>query len=280
MQLTELVASEANLPIESLMLLRHSNESTRFLIDCGASIEEYTAIQPRGSKYDYFRDLEHPIRAVIVIVEDHVYGVFQVAGIVRSGTNFEVASPEYVKFDRGRDKASRDCHYFRLEQIPLSAVGRRIRGWEKRTQTPVQRFGDSFFKQIEVDDPVQTVSVESLRSQHQLQVNAGLRLTSAERRNQLQESNAPPVRVAVLGYEYLRNPLVVAEVLHRAEGVCERCRNPAPFRRKTDGTPYLEVHHCLPLAKGGLDTVSNAKALCPNCHRHAHYGDAELKKGM
>lgn len=274
MQLTELVASEAGLPVESLMLLRHSNESTRFLTECGASIEEYTAIQPRGSKYDYFRDPDRPIAGVIVIVEDHVYGVFRIAGIVRSGTNFEVASPEYVEFDRRRNKASRDCHYFRLEQISVSAVGRHVRGWENRTRTPVQRFGDSFFMQIEVDDPVQTVSVESLRSQHQLQVSAGLRLTSAERRIQLQESNAPPARVAVLGYEYLRNPLVVAEVLHRAQGLCERCRNPAPFRRKTDGTPYLEVHHRIPLAAGGLDTVNNAEALCPNCHRHAHYGDA------
>jgi len=34
----------------------------------------------------------------------------------------------------------------------------------------------------------------------------------------------------------------------------------------------LEVHHKVPLAEGGDDTVENAIALCPNCHRHAHYG--------
>ncbi len=256
------------------MLLRHSNESTRLLSECGASIEEYTAIQPVGTKYDYFRDPEHPMKAVIVIVEDHVYAVFRVAGVLRSGTNFEVASPEYAEFDRRRDKASRNCHYFRLEQIPVSAVGRCIHGWEGRTRTPVQRIGDSFFNQIEVDDPVQTISIDSLRSQYQLQVNASLRLTSAERKQLLLESIGPPVRVAVLSYEYVRNPLVVAEVLHRANGMCERCRQPAPFRRRVDGSPYLEVHHSVPLAEGGLDTVGNAEALCPNCHRHAHYGDA------
>ncbi|WP_256325004.1 HNH endonuclease signature motif containing protein [Nitrosomonas sp. Nm132] len=42
--------------------------------------------------------------------------------------------------------------------------------------------------------------------------------------------------------------------------------------RKHDGSPYLEVHHKIPLAFGGEDTVVNAIALCPNCHREAHYG--------
>ncbi len=41
----------------------------------------------------------------------------------------------------------------------------------------------------------------------------------------------------------------------------------------SDKTPYLEVHHRIPLAKKGEDTVANAIALCPNCHRKSHYGD-------
>ncbi|SFB88291.1 HNH endonuclease [Marinospirillum celere] len=52
----------------------------------------------------------------------------------------------------------------------------------------------------------------------------------------------------------------------------QACGTPAPFNRKSDGTPYLEVHHKTPLALGGEDTVENAIALCPNCHRKAHYG--------
>jgi 5-methylcytosine-specific restriction protein A len=73
------------------------------------------------------------------------------------------------------------------------------------------------------------------------------------------------------GIRYQRNPDVVAAVLERANGHCERCRNPAPFLR-SDGTPYLEVHHSIGLADGGPDTVANALALCPNCHRELHYG--------
>jgi 5-methylcytosine-specific restriction protein A len=71
---------------------------------------------------------------------------------------------------------------------------------------------------------------------------------------------------------HLRNADVVAEVLIRANGTCERCGKNAPFLRAKDGTPYLEVHHKEKLANGGDDTVENAIALCPNCHRREHFG--------
>ncbi|MEN6336977.1 MAG: HNH endonuclease signature motif containing protein [Phycisphaerales bacterium] len=67
----------------------------------------------------------------------------------------------------------------------------------------------------------------------------------------------------------------------RANGVCEACGCRAPFIRISDGTPYLEIHHILPLADGGDDTIENATALCPNCHRRAHYaGDAVTFAGL
>ena len=81
----------------------------------------------------------------------------------------------------------------------------------------------------------------------------------------------PSVR-RVVTKVYVRNPDVVAEVLYRAEGSCEGCGKEAPFFRSSDGSPYLEVHHRNPLAEGGDDTVENAIALCPNCHREFHFG--------
>ena len=60
-------------------------------------------------------------------------------------------------------------------------------------------------------------------------------------------------------------------VLGEANGTCEGCNQDAPFLR-FDLTPFLEVHHLRRLADGGSDTVSNAAALCPNCHRELHYG--------
>lgn len=86
--------------------------------------------------------------------------------------------------------------------------------------------------------------------------------------------NAPkyPAKSAVLSYSFNRNPDVIAEVILRADGICELCQSPAPFTRASDGSPYLEVHHWLPLAENGQDTVANAAALCPNCHKEAHHG--------
>lgn len=69
---------------------------------------------------------------------------------------------------------------------------------------------------------------------------------------------------------YERDPLVKAWVLDNARGVCECCGKNAPFI-SANGEPFLEVHHVKRLADEGPDTVENAVALCPNCHREAHY---------
>jgi len=68
---------------------------------------------------------------------------------------------------------------------------------------------------------------------------------------------------------YQRSPYVVDYTLRRANGICELCEQPAPFN-KPSGEPYLEVHHIHHLADGGEDTIENAVALCPNCHRMMH----------
>lgn len=103
-------------------------------------------------------------------------------------------------------------------------------------------------------------------------VLGALQSTSEQRRTRLANASRFPRRIETVTTVFDRNPDVVAEVLLRATGSCEGCRKPAPFARRSDGTPYLEVHHRTPLAQGGEDTVENAIALCPNCHREAHYG--------
>jgi 5-methylcytosine-specific restriction protein A len=90
-----------------------------------------------------------------------------------------------------------------------------------------------------------------------------------------------PLRTSSKVLQFARSPQVVAWVLEAAAGSCESCSLPAPFI-KADGTPYLEVHHVRWLSRGGSDTVTNAVALCPNCHRRFHHGrDADyLAKGI
>lgn len=70
--------------------------------------------------------------------------------------------------------------------------------------------------------------------------------------------------------EFRRDKHVWGWVLRNAKGKCELCRNQT-FRRP-DGGWFLEVHHPVWLSQLGSDTVTNAVALCPNCHRRLHGG--------
>jgi 5-methylcytosine-specific restriction protein A len=78
-----------------------------------------------------------------------------------------------------------------------------------------------------------------------------------------------PKRGASSRTVYVRDPEVRAWVRNEAEGHCDGCGEPAPFQRL--GLPYLEVHHVRPLAEKGSDQITNAVALCPNCHRRCHH---------
>lgn len=82
----------------------------------------------------------------------------------------------------------------------------------------------------------------------------------------------------------MRSAAIKAYALSRATGVCEGCLAPAPFETKRG--PFLEVHHVDRLADGGPDHPSGVIALCPNCHRKAHYAknasvfNGELKERL
>lgn len=103
-------------------------------------------------------------------------------------------------------------------------------------------------------------------------INRAKKISRQKRREFLAISDPKPTKTVVSQVVFNRNQYVVAEVLDRANGICERCNKPAPFTKDCDNLPYLEVHHKIPLAENGGDTVENAIGLCPNCHRQAHYG--------
>ncbi len=120
--------------------------------------------------------------------------------------------------------------------------------------------------------PDAPLGLDDLSAAFEQEVAALMAAPAARRRALLpQPGTLPKVSVAQVKV-YQRSAAVVAEVLLRAAGHCESCRNPAPFRRASDGTPYLEVHHVVQLAHGGADTPDNAIAVCPNCHRRHHHG--------
>lgn len=96
-------------------------------------------------------------------------------------------------------------------------------------------------------------------------------LSDAEINDRISKSDKPEV-ITVVSKVYKRSPEVVVATLRRAKGYCEKCGCKAPFIRKSDNTPYLEVHHRIPLSEGGADNLDNTIALCPNCHRELHFG--------
>lgn len=78
--------------------------------------------------------------------------------------------------------------------------------------------------------------------------------------------------------EYVRDPYVIAGAIVRSKGKCEMPHCATKLFARGDGRPFLEVHHIVPLAEGGDDTLVNAAALCPMCHRELHFGALRFGK--
>ena len=126
-----------------------------------------------------------------------------------------------------------------------------------------------------VDNEIQEKMALDISEYNEYIESAIEKSTNDSKKKRLQRLNASskyPDKIETIVTQFKRNPDVIVEVLKRANGVCEKCQQDAPFVRKKDNTPYLEVHHIVRLASGGEDTVANAIAVCPNCHRELHYG--------
>jgi len=115
-------------------------------------------------------------------------------------------------------------------------------------------------------------TLELFQDEFELQVRTSKERSAFERRERLKSAPSKPETIQVISTVFKRNPDVVAEVLERAKGICQLCKKPTPFKRRSDDSPYLEVHHKILLAFGGEDTIENAIAVCPNCHRKHHFG--------
>lgn len=59
--------------------------------------------------------------------------------------------------------------------------------------------------------------------------------------------------------------------------MCENCANTFI---KADGKPYIEVHHIVPLHKGGEDGIWNLSVLCAHHHRMAHFAREQQKQDL
>lgn len=264
MRLFEVISRETGASIEKIGFLRHANRHVKKLQDVGGTIDELNRLQDVGSKYDI---LFASVSVVAIIVNDEIEGIYSVAGVEREGRYSELASPEFKKFE-GKEDSPVVCRKYALSTLTTGLVGARVTGWTAPILA-VCRHDHVMFPNIEVDCDDRRLVKEKAFNES---VAKSMRDTREARRLRLERAKKRPDRLEVTTYIYVRNPDVVAEVLDRAKGVCEECKGSAPFLRRSDGTPYLEVHHKTQLLKGGEDTVENAIALCPNCHRAMHFG--------
>lgn len=134
--------------------------------------------------------------------------------------------------------------------------------------------GWSYVIAPELREPFEVLGEENFRESEMKELKKALGRSAQDRKMRLETANPMPEQVFVRVKAFRRNQDVVAEVLLRANGYCEGCNQAAPFLR-VNGTPFLEVHHVVMLAHGGMDTVENAIGLCPNCHRKRHYGQVD-----
>ena len=111
-----------------------------------------------------------------------------------------------------------------------------------------------------IDSQVRTIEAEQARLARRLSDEACEAGRTA--------ANGKPSKRQATSAAFIRNAPVAEYVKGIARGQCDLCRSPAPFSHKSN--PYLECHHVIWLSQGGEDTVDDAVALCPNCHRRMH----------
>jgi 5-methylcytosine-specific restriction endonuclease McrA len=69
----------------------------------------------------------------------------------------------------------------------------------------------------------------------------------------------PKLKWVRVGYPENWN-LIRREVLKRDEYKCVLC----------SGTHSLQVHHIIPISKGGINALSNLETVCRDCHEEIH----------
>jgi 5-methylcytosine-specific restriction protein A len=153
---------------------------------------------------------------------------------------------------------------------PTSALWKHIVYYEEKNKVTLNALRDIASQYSILCDSVS--DTDKITNNFHLLVTKSIEGDANNRKKRLATSQSKPKTRVIAVKIFDRNPDVVAEVLLRANGVCELCEKAAPFNRKKDNSPYLEVHHKKKLADGGDDNLNNAIGLCPNCHRKLHYG--------
>lgn len=197
------------------------------------------------------------------------------------GINYDFpATKRNGSHDQNESQALKNCYDAKIPLFVISkSANKKLRdvhiGLIENFDTQQNKAYIKFvsLKELDVSEPqlVRDTQAEYLEK-FDAAIGGSLTTTSSERQKIILASDKTPKKVLRYIEDYARNPNVVAEALYKAKGICEACHQPAPFIKKSNGEPYLEVHHIKPLSDGGEDSLENVQAICPNCHREMHFG--------
>ena len=157
------------------------------------------------------------------------------------------------------------------------------RGQVKLSETPYQekqKDEDGILRNVwvfpvkVVDNHEVTIEKEIIDNNYKKKEKKAKRLSDAEIEEKAKESQSTKISVrTTTSQTYERNAYITEYAKRRANGICQLCNTPAPFKNRL-GEPYLETHHIEWLSKGGADIIENTVALCPNCHKKMHIVDS------
>ncbi|RYY23992.1 MAG: HNH endonuclease [Sphingomonadales bacterium] len=179
---------------------------------------------------------------------------------ISSGT--PVVKKHYYVELAGRFGRTWKAFEYRMQNISY-VIALRGRAWIPGL-VPAKHVGSKTAAKIEEFLGAHETTLEGNEAAFEVQVAEAFRRLRSKPAGRLS-----PTAVATVSLQFVRDPEVKAWVLRNAEGVCECCQQQAPF--ESISGPFLEVHHVQRLADKGADTVENAIAICPNCHRRLHY---------
>lgn len=267
MRLADLIQQEQDgLARDRILFLRHATYEVEHLESCGAALQEYTAVQPIGGRFDFRPAGKPAIEVVVAIVRDRVHAVYRVTGVLAEGVATDICSPEYRTFERTRRESkglpprTTPCRKYSLAALQSGATGTEVTGWSGKEIMPVQRADGSFFELLVVNaEPLprsawgdNTTDVEwqegTLRLRSHLVKERASGLASAKKR---------------------------AFIDQHGRLFCERCgTDPVQAYGTSAAESCIEVHHAstavAEMGPGHRTTLGELQCLCANCHRLTH----------
>ncbi len=225
----------------------------------------------------------------LVLVANHVKSIYEdtwnnnimyYTGMGRKGDQNLKGNQNITLYDS--DINGIDVHFFEVLTNKIYTY----QGQVVLAGEPAQEFQDDedgnnrkvwIFPLKRKDNTIPVVPKEELDKAFNKKIRKASILRMEELREKAKNRSPKPGKRQTTATTYQRNEYVIMYVLRRANGICELCKGDAPFKKK-NGNHYLEVHHIVRLADDGDDTIENAVALCPNCHRKMH--SLELKSDI